>query len=47
MSVMVTAVSCYSAVWFTYTFNVYTHYLKLFKIPLSLQCVKSQQINQN
>ena len=41
MSVMVTAVRCSSAVRFTYTLNVYTHYLKLFKIPINLQCVKS------
>jgi len=47
MSVMVTAMRCSSAVRFTYTLNVYTHCLKLFKILVSLQYVISRQINQN
>jgi len=41
MSVMVIAVNYSSAVRFMYTLNVYTHCLKLFKIPINLQCVKS------
>jgi hypothetical protein len=40
VSVMVTAVRCFSAVSFTYTLNVYTHYLKLFRILFTLQYVK-------
>jgi len=40
MSVMVIAVRCSSAIRFTYTLNVYTYYLKLFKILIILQCVK-------
>ena len=41
MSVMLTSVKCSSAVRFAYTLNVYTHCLKLFKIGINLQCVKS------
>ena len=43
MSVMVTAVRCSSAGSFTYMSHVYTHYLKLLKIPLSLHCVNNDR----